>query len=292
MGRVQFLYNQEQKLRSYSSLFSRMSLCPVIERNDFSLLDMKISRFDSMNVGKKFTSYLDYLKIVYAELRKNYRCEYIYKNTLLGSLIKEYGTKNSLIVNEFKIGSSVADMVLFNGTSKAYEIKTELDSNKRLKGQLSDYSKIFQESYIVTHESLLKKYEEVHESIGIIVLTENNGKISLKKIRPAVENEEMDVNILMRSIRTNEYKNIVHTFYGLLPNVNSFDMFNTCKAMMSRIPSKTLHELFLSEMKRRKSNNAFLDKYQKELRQFCLSLNINESQYEIFSERLNNIITI
>jgi len=292
MQNTHFSYNQEQKLRSYSSIFSRMTLYPVIEKNDCSLLDMKICRFDNCNVGKKFSSYFDYLKFVYAELRKNYKCEYIYKNTLLDSLIKEYGTKNSLIVNEFKVGSSVADMVLFNGTSKAYEIKTELDSNKRLKGQLSDYSKVFRESYIVTHESLIKKYEEVHESVGIIALTENNGKLSLKKIRPAIENEKMDVNILMRSIRTNEYKNIVKAFYGLLPNVNSFDMFETCKAMICQIPSKTLHELFITEIKRRKSNNSSLDKYQKELRQFCLSININEAQYNVFSKRLNNLINI
>ena len=292
MCSIQISDNQEQRLRSYSSIFSRMSLYPVMESDDCSLLDMKISRFDSYNVGKKFITYLDYLKFVYVELRKHYRCEYIYKNTLIDSLIKEYGTKNSLIVNEFKVGSSVADMVLFNGTSKAYEIKTELDSNKRLNGQLSDYSKIFQESYIVTHESLIKKYEGVHESVGIIALTENNGKLSLKKIRPALENEKMDVNILIRSIRTNEYKNIVQAFYGVLPNVNSFDMFETCKAMMSQIPSKKIHEFFLSEMKKRKSNNAFLDKYQKELRHFCLSININEAQYDVFSKRLNKLINI
>jgi hypothetical protein len=229
---------------------------------------------------------------VYVELKKQYRCEYIYKNTLLEMLLKEYGTENSLIVNEFKVGNSVADMVLFNGTSKAYEIKTELDSNKRLNRQLSDYSKIFQESYIVTHESLIKKYEGIHTSVGIIALTENNGKLKLEKVRPALENGTIDVNILIRSIRTNEYKNIVQAFYGLLPNVTSFDMFETCKAMMSQIPSKKLYELFLTEMKKRKSNNASLNKYQKELRHFCLSVNINENQYDVFSKRLNKLINI
>ena len=292
MSSIQFSYNQEQKLRSYSSIFSRMTLCPVIENNDCSILNMKISRFDSCNIGKRFTSYLDYLKFVYAELRRNYRCEYIYKNTLLDSIIKKYGTKNSLILNEFKIGSSIADMVLFNGTSKAYEIKTELDSNKRLNGQLSDYTKIFKESYIVTHESLIKKYEVVHESVGIIALIENNKKLSIQMVRPAIENERMDVSTLMRSIRTNEYKNIVQAYYGSLPNVSSFDMFQTCKAMISQIPSKLLHDFFLSEMKKRKSNNVFLEKFQKELRHFCLNININEAQYDVFTKRLNNLINI
>jgi hypothetical protein len=128
--------------------------------------------------------------------------------------------------------------------------------------------------------------------VGLIALSENNGKLSLKTIRPALKNEKMDVNILIRSIRTSEYKNIVQSYYGLLPNVCSFDMFETCKAMMSQIPSKKLHELFLSEMKKRKSNNAFVYKYQKELRHFCLSTNVNEAQYDVFCKRLNKIINI
>jgi len=104
-----------------------MSLLPIVESGDFSLLDMKIER-DKDKIGKKFSTYSEYLKFAFAELRKNYRCEYVYKNTLINNLISNYGTKNSIIINEFRVGNSVADMVLFNGTSKAFEIKTELDS--------------------------------------------------------------------------------------------------------------------------------------------------------------------
>jgi hypothetical protein len=117
-------YNQVDKFRSYSSVFSRMSLCPVIENGDYSFLYIKIQQYDNEQVGKYIVTYLDYIKYVYAELRKNYRCEYLYKNTLIRALLKEYGTKNSLILNEFRVGRSVADPGLFNVTSKAFEIKT------------------------------------------------------------------------------------------------------------------------------------------------------------------------
>ena len=277
-----------ERLRRYSYIFSRSGFSSIIDNNDCSRLSNLFRGYDSKN-DKEWT-YFDYVKYLYNTLANHYRCEYIYKNTLIDSLLKKYGTKNSLILNEFKVGNSVADIVFFNGTSKAFEIKTELDSNKRLSGQLSDYSKIFKESYIVTHESLINKYETVNDTVGIIALKVNNGKVKIQEIRPAVENKEIDVNILMRSIRTNEYKNIIQNFYGLLPNVNSFDMFETCKKMMYPIPPDELHELFITEIKKRKSNNVLLNQCQRELKQFCLSINISEAQYQVFSERLSKPI--
>jgi hypothetical protein len=167
-----------------------------------------------------------------------------------------------------------------------------LDSDKRLYEQLSDYVKIFKESYIVTHESLIDKYRKFDKSVGIICLQVRSGNLILRKIKQASENKNIDIDILMRSIRTDEYKNIIKHYYGILPDVNSFNMFEACKSMMSHIPSGTLHNLFIEEIKKRKSNNSFLKLYHAELKQFCLSLNVDKSQYERFNERLCKPINI
>ena len=290
MSAIQQTYNQEEKLRSYSNAFSRMSLLPIVENDDFSLLNMKIER-DKEKIHKKFNTYFDYLKYAYEELCEKYRSEYLYKNTLITDLLSKYGTKNSIIINEFRVGNSIADMVLFNGTSKAFEIKTELDSDKRLNTQLSDYSKIFRESYIVIHESMLNKYK-VDDTVGIISLSVEKRKLKLTEIRKAVENKIVDVDMLMRSIRTSEYKNVVQAYFGVLPNVGNCEIYDACKLMMKQIPQENLHKLFLTEIKKRKSNSAYLKSYHNELRQFCLSTNLNVEQYAVFNERLNNFITI
>jgi hypothetical protein len=290
MSKAQMSYNQEEKLRSYSSVFSRMTLCPIVESDDYSLLNMKIKR-DKDKIGKKFNTYLEYIKFAYSELSKKYRCQYVYKTVLINMLLKKYGTENSLIINEFRVGGSVADMVLFNGTSKAFEIKTELDSDKRLNSQLSDYSKIFKESYIVIPESMLDKYK-VDETVGIITLSIVKKKLILTEIRSSIENMAIDVDFLMRSIRTSEYKNIVQAYYGILPNMGNCVMFEVCKAMMKQIPSDKLHRLFLDEIKKRKSNNSFLNSYHNELKQFCLSMNMDKEQYDIFDKQLCNPINL
>ena len=96
----------------------------------------------------------------------------------------------------------------------------------------------------------------------------------------------------MRSVHTNEYKNIVFSYFGTLPNVGNCEMYEICKAMIKEIPQETLHELFLGEIKKRKSNNDSLKSYTNELRQFCLCTNLSKEQYAVFNERLNNPIPI
>ncbi|WP_390899973.1 sce7726 family protein [Yersinia aleksiciae] len=70
---------------------------------------------------------------------------------------------------------------MFNGTSTAYEIKTELDSFDRLDSQLSSYQKVFEHVYIVIPPTKLKLAEcSIPSNIGIIILTEKGNIVSHK----------------------------------------------------------------------------------------------------------------
>lgn len=181
---------------------------------------------------------------------------------------------------------------MFNGTSKAFEIKTELDSDKRLSGQLADYTKIFKECYIITHESLVEKYRQEDDHIGIIALTKRPKSVVMHEVRPAKENKDIDVETLIRSIRTTEYKSIVKKYYGDLPEMNSFNMFETCKGLMKEIPGDQLHHLFIEELKKRKSNTNIINTFSIELRQMCFALNIDLNLYRELDCKLSKKINI
>jgi hypothetical protein len=76
------------------------------------------------------------LDVSYAHLQKDYRHEYIYKTKLLSDFIlKNYTFSDTIILNEFRLGKSVADIALINGSNKIFEIKTELDNADRLQSQ-------------------------------------------------------------------------------------------------------------------------------------------------------------
>jgi hypothetical protein len=279
------------KLRSYSSIFSSSYFSRLLKFDDYSFIDDNILQFDQIKIGKKFDTYYEYIKYVYNELSKEYRNEYVYKNTFLTELlINSYGVKDTVAISEFKIGNSIADIVLFNGTSKAFEIKTELDSRRRLNGQLIDYRKIFKECYVIIHEAFMDDYLIENDSVGVIVLEREKRSLKMREIRKAKENFDIDSDAVMHCIRTEEYKTIILEYYGHLPKMNSFNMFEICRGLMHEIPSETLHTLFIEQLKKRKSNTQNLVVFQKELRQLGLSMNINDNAHEKLLYKLNKPI--
>ena len=113
----------------------------IIRFNDFEHLSWVYNNYDKGAV--RAYSYLDYLKLMYRVLVSNYRCEYVYKNEIIKELLSKYGTKSTAVFNEFKVGNSIADIAFFNGESKAFEIKTDLDTPKRLKKQIAPLARYF-----------------------------------------------------------------------------------------------------------------------------------------------------
>lgn len=283
-------YIQSERLRSYSSVFTRKVFSEIINYNDFSHLNWLFSTYDQYQKG--IESYYDYLLFLYKYIARFYRCEYVYKNEIINQLLlKTYGTKNTIAFNEFRIGCSIVDFAMMNGESKAFEIKTQFDTSRRLSKQMADYKKVFNKCYIVVASEELGYYENLVEpTIGIIELFYDRGRIKLNEFRPAIKNSELDSSILMRCLRTQEYKDIVFSFDGYLPDVSEYEMYDACKARIKQIPSSRLNELFLYEIKKRKSVTSKLKDVPKELRQICLSLNLSEKERGDLVIQLSNPI--
>jgi hypothetical protein len=129
-----------QQLRDYSSLYTRSEVLRWF-KNDFSGIDIKLKRYQLIEKYKG-KSYLNFLKKTYKVLEKSYPNEYILKNEFLKKfIIEELGSSNSIVFNEFKIGKAIADLVMFNGISKVFEMKSVLDSSERLNHQITQYKR-------------------------------------------------------------------------------------------------------------------------------------------------------
>ncbi|MGF7229960.1 sce7726 family protein [Arachidicoccus sp.] len=269
---MSFTSNQ---LRDFSTLFSRSEVNRWL-KGDFDSIDIKLERYN-LTEQNKGNSYLKFLRNTYRILEKNYPNEYVLKNEFLNKwLKKELGTNNSVIFNEFRIGKAIADLAMFNGVSKVFEIKTILDKEYRLSNQLQEYKKIFNEVYIIVPNLLLSKYSNYDTSVGIISFDSNSKKFGL--IRKAGRINKIDSNTLMEVLHTKEYKEISKAYFGQLPEMNSFNQFEICKNLISKIPQKDLNNLFLTAMKRRNINNLFFNKLNSEFNQICLSLNFKKQE--------------
>lgn len=272
------------RLRDFSSAFSRSAFIDVLNFNDYSHFNWLVSKYDILRCA----TYSDLLKKSYSVISKYYRCEYVYKNELIKLLLKKYGTRNSVYFNEFRVGNSIADMVMFNGESKAFEIKTEYDTSRRLDKQMDDYKRFFDKCYIIVPEDKVDEYRDIVESTtGIIAMSRNNGRIILKEIRHAEQNERFEFEALMSCLRTEEYKNIVLSLGESLEGIAGYDMYKYCYQVISKANPNELRELFLREIKKRKNNTAQLRKYPMSIRQMMLSLNLPQDKANKLLEQLN-----
>lgn len=282
-----------ERLRDYASLFSSQVCVKAMKIGYASDVITVYNKFDARYLQDKGLSYWDYLKKVYSVLLKYYRNEYVYKNEVLNQvLIRTYGLHSTIAINEFGVGGSIVDLALFNGSSKAFEIKSDLDSAKRLEGQIADYLRLFDECFIVVPLCELEIYRTaVDDQIGIISLGRfRDGRIVLEEQRPARKNSFIDVDTLMSSVRSSEYKWMVISAFGHLPQVNDFEMFEACKEKLSRLSSKNLKNLFLQVIKRRTTITGELGKIHSYARQMCLAMNTNSASLYKLKNIYDNLI--
>jgi len=267
-------YDSSQ-LRDYSSLFSRNSVQEWMQ-GDFSSIQVKVKRYDNTWFANRDASYLDYLKYVYGVLESHYQNEYILKNTFLNEwLIKELGELNSKLYSEFRVGDAIADLAMFNGTSKVFEIKTEFDSDRRLKLQLENYQRAFNKVFLIIPSSKIKLYERYDKNAGII-LFDSNSEDSFEIYREARIQSKVDPSAIMNILHTSEYKEIVQDYFDNLPAMTSFSQFNICSSLIQEMPNSVLNEYFINQMKKRGSKNALSRRYFREFNQICLAMKMDE----------------
>lgn len=275
------------KLRDFSSVFSRSAFVDVLNFNDYSHFDWIVSQYNSL----KCSTYLDLINKVYSHISRDYRCEYVYKNELIKHLLKEYGAKDIVYFSEFRVGKSIADMVMFNGESKVFEIKTEYDTTRRLDKQLNDYKRFFDKCFIVIPDNKYDEYQNTIDSAtGIITVSRKNGRIKLEKIRSAIPNKNYDVDVLMSCLRIEEYKNIVSSLGVPLTGIPGYDLFSYCYSVISNADVSLVKKFFLQEIKKRRNNTSLLKNYPMSVRQMILSLNLSEKKTDILLKQLNTNI--
>lgn len=281
------------QLRYYSSMFSRRTLNNILVYDDYSRVDSAISSLDRFAQWNGRT-YLDYFIHMYETLKNSYQCEYVYKNEIISKYLYEaFSHKDTVAFSEFHVNQSIADLVLFNGTSRAYEIKTEYDSDKRLEHQLADYCKLFELCYLVTSIEKVAYYRDMlPEQVGIITLNFRKQTPVFSTLKKAMPNQCIDVDTLMCSVRTAEYMNITKQVCGQVPDVSIFDMYEACREKLCSADNAKVRLAFKKEIKKRKSSSHFISKYTECLRQMCLATNIQPHLYDVLLEKLNHKIYI
>ncbi len=231
----------------------------------------------------------DFFDTIYTYLFENYRNEYIYKNTIANKvLLGRHSLNTAQMLTEFRIGKCKADVVVLNGTTTAYEIKSEYDSFRRLERQITEYRNVFDFINVITSNCQVNKLRVIlPKNIGILVLTDRN---TISVVREAESNVvNIDLAILYNSLRKNEYLAIVKQHYGDTPDLPNTLLFRECKKLFCQIPVETAHKLTI-ECLRTRGNNLLLKDYLQQipasLTAYALNCGSNRKWIESFAQCL------
>lgn len=201
-----------------------------VANGEFAMVE-KIAKNYQEHFGDQFTvgNVFDFC---YKILKEEFRNEYFYKNTIARKVFNSRrAAVSGTLFTEFRVGGSKADCVVVNDVASCYEIKTDYDNLAKLKSQLEAYLGIFDKvNAVVSAKYIDAVSSTVPAAVGIILLTE---KDALRVIRPAtLIQDSLDTNLLMRSLRRDEYVSLANAVAGYSPSPRNTEIFGECRSLI------------------------------------------------------------
>lgn len=110
--------------RSIAAIFSVPTFKEIFKSGQSDYVAETIFHYRSRLSFRKEVTMKKVLGKAYKHLMHNYRNEYIYKNHIANNLLLERHKLNeAVMLNELRVGASIADIVIINGTNTVYEVK-------------------------------------------------------------------------------------------------------------------------------------------------------------------------
>ncbi len=190
---------------------------------------------------------------VYAEMARSYRTEYLYKNEVIRKVFEaRHNPDRSTVLLERHIAgwASRVDMLVVNGTTTAYEIKTDLDDLTRLRKQTDLSLEAFDRVIVVCSERAANPVRrETDERVGIYALTASG---VIRRVRPYVPNADMvDPAAIFSILRRPEYMKAIEKFVGRIPPLDPRARYRFCADAFATIKPKIAHAILASALQRR-----------------------------------------
>jgi hypothetical protein len=157
------------------------------------------------------------------------------------------------MLTEFRAENSKADVVILNGTSSVYEIKTDRDSLARLESQIDSYLKIFDRVNVIVGEKYCNELiKNLPPIVGVQVLSE---RFQISEIRKAESNiENINPLILLESLRRKEAQTILELFGFQIPDVSNTKIFSVLRELFSSLTPIQAHTGFVKVLKNSRSS--------------------------------------
>jgi len=128
-------------------------------------------------------------------------------------LQRQHAQKGTLVIDELGLnhGRCRADIAVVNGHLIGYEIKSNNDSLRRLKGQVESYNSVFDRISVIVDDRYVNSIQShIPEWWGVIVSRRGSrGAVNFGTIRKAQTNKKVDPISIARLLWRNEAEEIL-----------------------------------------------------------------------------------
>ena len=200
----------------------------------------------------------DAFDLAYAELASQYRCEYVFANSLIDRLsavppdarhaLAPRSTSNT--ISGLRVSMSIADLIVADKSAAAYEIKTGLDSFTRLDMQMLCYRRCFEYVNVVTtRQKARRAAAQTAAHVGVVTLTDDG---ALDVVRAAAGGlSRIDMSALFRVLRRGELLTILGRRVGYSIDVPSAQIYRRLNALFMQLPLDTAYDEFVAALRER-----------------------------------------
>lgn len=178
------------------------------------------------------------------------RDEYVYRAAVTKKILMgKHSLRTASMLIEFRTGSCKADLVILNGTSTVYEIKSERDTLARLIKQVESYKRVFASVNVIVSESHVRGVEQVlPQDVGIMCLSR---RYRISVIRDA---QDCPMRIcpvtVFESLRSAEAVAILKALGTSVPDVPNIRRHAAMRDLFAGLEPSALHREFVKTLKR------------------------------------------
>jgi hypothetical protein len=252
-GQVSEALVEATTVRRAASLFSTRNFRPILAHGSSQHLEQHVARLrNDLGLARRANNGA-VVDAAYELLARSYRSEYVYKNLIASKVfVGRHRAANSVLINEFAVGSAVADSLMVNGRATAYEIKTELDNPDKLARQLVEYYRAVPLVNVVVHESVASRYAtELRDTPAGLISVGKRWRLS--SVKAAEESQQgLCVRTMFNTLRVSEVQTALVELGFQLPNVPNGRRYEEQLNLAMQVAPAVFHRVWIAAIKRRR----------------------------------------
>lgn len=215
--------------------------------------------------------------------RSSMRDEYVYRAALTHNiLLGRHSLKTASMLTEFRAGTCKADLIILNGTSTVYEIKSERDSLTRLANQITNYRKVFAKIYVIAGEAHVQNIvESTPSDVGVMSLIRWD---RIHTIREAVERYDHICPVtLFESLKVSEARAVLQALGAFVPEVPNTKLRAAMSECFSGLDAAAVHAAMVKTLKASRNSASLadlIDRLPASLQPAALSTHVRHADHE------------